>query len=251
MPTIAKPELSESATPMLKIWDRMYEGLVPNARLILAGLGYYVEHDLALPDEGGELSEEEKAELHPVVRVLVDAAVRSQMMREGVLTSTLNKVAKDAFLLFSGALPASVRWEIGNDYQRAAEIPGTYCMDIWGGEQTRCTYALETPTKANIAKAAEAARRRIEGTRSPGRPPNPANRAIAEGLSNIFRSSGQSIVRRREPAKMYDGKVIYVETGLFQDFLELVLPPLQRHLREHELAPVTIDSVVRLVTQEA
>lgn len=235
---------------MLEIWDRMLEGLLPNGRLILDAVGYYAEYDLPVPDAESELSEREKTELYPIVRVLMEAAVKSEMMREGVLASTLNKVAKEPSLFFLGELPAAVQWEIANDYQCGAEKLGTYCMDIWGDAQTRCSYSLERPTEANIAKAAEAAYRRIEDNRSPGRPPNLANREVAEGMSKIFRTSGQAITRRREPTRMLDGKVIYNETSPFHEFLDLILDPLQRHLREHELAPVTIDSVVRIAIEE-
>jgi hypothetical protein len=250
MPTLAKAELTESATPMLEIWDRMLEGLLQNGRLILDAIGYYAEYDLLIPDTERKFSEREKTELHPIVRVLMEAAVKSEMMRDGVLASTLKTLAKQPSLFSSGEIPASVQWEIANDYRRVDEKPGTFCMDIWGDSQTRCTYALETPTEANITKAAEAAYRRIEDNRSPGRPPNPANRVVAEGLSKIFRSSGQPIGRRREPTRMHDRKVIYMETSPFHDFLELVLDPLQRHLREHGLAPVTIDSIVRIAIEE-
>ena len=36
----------------------------------------------------------------------------------------------------------------------------------------------------------------------------------------------------------------------FYDFLELVLKPLQRYLKERQLAPVTVASIVRLVTDD-
>jgi hypothetical protein len=123
-------------------------------------------------------------------------------------------------------------------------------MDVWGDEQTRCTYPLETPSESSIKRAAEVARRRIEEARSLGRPHNPANRIIAERLGSIFRSTGRPIGRRREPSTMYQGKVVYVEKGPFKEFLELVLPPLQHYLRERDLSPVTIDSVVRLAAKD-
>jgi hypothetical protein len=249
VPTLYKPQLAEIAPSMLEIWDRLYEGLVPNARLILAAIGFYAKHDLPIPDPGSELSKEEKQELDPIVRSLMDAAVMSERMRGGVLTSTLDKVAKNPSLFFSSDLPAAVQWEIACDFQHAEEKPGTYRMDIWGDEQTRCSYALQTPNEANISKAAAAACSRIEDARTRGRPPNPANQVIAEGLSKVFRSSGQPIVRRRVPTKILRKKMVYTETGPFHAFLELVLPPLQRHLREHVLPPVNIDTAARLAIE--
>jgi hypothetical protein len=106
------------------------------------------------------------------------------------------------------------------------------------------------PTEENIAKAAEAACRRIKDAQSTGRPSNAANWILAEGLSKIFRQSGHSIARRRAPLRMVGEKVVYTELGLFHDFVTLVVPPLQDFLREHGLPPVTIDSVVRMAIEE-
>jgi hypothetical protein len=246
MPTIHKAQLTEPETPMLDIWDRVFKGLKPNARAILNSLGYYAERDLQIPSQQSALTKEEEEELKPIARALMEAAIKSVQMKDGVLVTTLDKVAKNPLLFFGSQLPAAVQWQMATDYQRADEQPGTFGMDIWGDEQTGCTHPLETPTEANITKAAEAARRRVEELRTSGRPHNPANRTIADLLGKIFRSSGQSIVRRRESTgKMFQEKTIYAETGLFYEFLELVLPPLRLYLSEQRLPPVTIESIVR------
>jgi hypothetical protein len=251
MPTIYKAQLTEPETPMLEIWERMFNGLIPNAPAILDFLGYYAEHDLPIPNLEGELTEEEKEELNPIARVLMEAAIKSVQMTDGVLVSTLDKVAKNPSLFFESQLPAAVQWEIAKDYQRGDEKPGAFGMDIWGDEQTRCTHLLETPAEANIKRAAEASRRRIQKRRRSGRPFNPANWIVAESLGKLFRPSGHSIVRRRESTgKMFDEKVIYAEKGPFYDFLELVLPPLRFYLSEQRLSPVTIESVVRFAAKK-
>jgi len=251
MPTIPKAQLTEPETPMPEIWNRMFKGLVPKARAILDFLGYYAERDLEIPGQESELSEEEKEELVPVARALMEAAIVSVQMSDGVIVATLDKVAKNPSGFFDNQLPAAVQWEIATDYQRGDEQPGTFSMDIWGDEQTICTYALETPTEANIARAATAASRRVDELRTSGRPHNKANRLLAVRLGRIFHVTGHSIVRRRESAgKMFKEKVVYAETGPFYDFLEMVLPPLRLYLSEQKLAPVTIDSVVRFATQE-
>jgi hypothetical protein len=246
MPTIHKAPLTEPEMPMLDIWDRMIKGLIPNARAILDSLGYYAERDLQIPSQESALTQEEEEELKPIARALMEAAIMNVQMRDGVLVTTLDKVAKNPSLFFDSRLPAAVQWEMATDYQRSDEQPGTFGMDIWGDEQTRCTHPLETPTEANISNAAEAASRRVEELRTSGRPHNQANRIIADLLGRIFRSSGQSIVRRRESTgKMFQEKVIYAETGPFYNFLELVLPPLRFYLSEQRLPPVTIESIVR------
>lgn len=249
MPTLHKPRLTESATPMLEIWDQMYEGLVPNARLILGIINHYDRHDVPASIQGSGLSEQEKEGLYPIVRILMDAAIESQVVRKGVLVSTLNKVARNPSSFFAGNLPVEVQWEIACDYQRAQETPGTYCLDVWGGEQMECATSLEIPSNANIARAAMAAFCRIKVATAAGRPLNPANRILAQRLGEVFRSNGLSIARSRQPLKMFRGKVVYLEKGLFRYFLELALPPLEEFLRENALTPVTIDSVVRLAIE--
>jgi len=251
MPTLYKPQLTEAATPMLEVWARMSEGLYPQGRAILAKLDYYAARDLDPgPERDGKLTKDEEEELSPIVRALMEAAITSESMPERILLATLQKVTKDPSCYFSSELPAAVQWDIAAHYQRGDEKPGTFAMDVWGDEQTRCTYQLETPSESSITKAAQAAIRRIEEARSHGRPNNLANRIIAERLGNIFRSTGRPIIRCREPSfKMVKGKVIYTERGEFKEFLELVLPPLQHYLRERNLSPVTIDAVVRLATK--
>jgi hypothetical protein len=184
------------------------------------------------------------------VRALMDAAITSEKMPGRVLAATLKKITKNPELFFSGKLPVAAEWEIASDYRRGDENAGTYCMDVWGDEQTTCTYALKTPAKTEIANAAEAACRRIECLRSPGRPRNVANRIVAKRMGEVFRRSGQPIVRRLEP-EMRDDGLVFVEAGPFCDFLDLVLSPLQRYLDERKLPLVTVESVVRFATEEA
>ena len=50
---------------------------------------------------------------------------------------------------------------------------------------------------------------------------------------------------------MRHGKLVYVEGGgPFYDFLDLVLKPLQRYLSDRGLAPVTVATIVTLVTDD-
>jgi hypothetical protein len=234
--------MTESATPMLEIWDQMYEGLVLNARLILSMINYYDRYDVLPSIQGSILSEEEKEGLYPIVRILMDSAIKSDAPRPGIMLSTLDKV-------FTGILPVGVQWEISHDYRRDEEKPGTYCLDVWGDEQTQSAVPLAMPSAANIARAAKAAYCRIKVAGAAGRPLNSANRILAQRMGEVFRSSGLPVARRREPLKMFCAKVVYEEKGLFRDFLELVLPPLDKFLREKGLSPVTIDTVVRFAIE--
>jgi hypothetical protein len=250
MPTLYKAQLVEPETPMPEIVERMTKGLLPNARQILESLGYYTEHDFQFPDPESELTEGEQQGLEPVVGALVEAAVVSVRMVPGPLAATLDKIAKKPHLFFESELPAAVQWELANDYQRDDEKPGTFGMDIWGNEEVVSGYQFRRPTEANVRKAAEAALARIEKQRAAGRPHNHANEIVASRLGTIFRSSGQSIARRRQP-EMRLGKLVFVEGGSFYEFLELVLPTLNRYLNEQGRSPVTTETVVRLVTERS
>jgi hypothetical protein len=101
----------------------------------------------------------------------------------------------------------------------------------------------------NIAKAADAAIATIQKTRKVGRTYNRADQILAVRLGAIFRRSGQPIRRRREPV-MRQGKLVYVEGGPIYAFLELVLKPLREYLRERQFAPVTTETIVRLITDD-
>jgi hypothetical protein len=251
MPTLAKAQLTESETPWLETWDRMYRDLCLNGRPILTAVGFYAEHDLPAPGANlaGHLTEGEEAELRPIASALTVAAAASEAMPSGILIATLKRVSKNPSWFFSGTLPAAIEWIIARNYQRGDEKPATHWRDVWGDQPALFEGQVEVPTESNIARAAISAIFRLQNVQTRGRPYNRANRLLADSLGNIFRPSGQLIVRHREP-DMRHGKLIFIEGGPFYDFLNLVLPPLQRHLRERELAPVTVDTIVRLVTED-
>lgn len=247
MPTLSKARLTECESPWLETWDRMHQYLSPNKVPILTALGFYAEHDLPNPeaDSAGSLTVDEKAELGAIATALTIAAVASDAMPTAVLIATLHKVSSCPLLFFSGQLPAAVEWEIAGNYQRGCEKPATHWRDVWGNQLEG---DVEVPTQPNITRAALSAIDSIQGERRRGRPYNVANQILADRLGEIFRQTGQLIVRVRQPAMRGD-ELVFIEAGPFYDFLELVVPPLQRYLRERELAPVTVDTVVRFVTE--
>jgi hypothetical protein len=251
MPTVSKAQLVEFETPWLSSWDQMYRELGLKRGPILTALRFYAERGIPASeaDPLGNLTESEETELRPIASALTIAAAASEVMPTGVLVATLRKVSKSPSLFSSGQLPAAVEWEIACNYQRSAEKPGTNWRDVWG-DQPSVEGEVEVPTGPNIAKAALSAIQSIQSSRKRGRPPNAANQILAGRLGNIFRSSGQRIARHRLP-EMRQGKLIFIEGGPFHDFLSLVLSPLQRHLRDRQLAPVTVDTIVRLVTEDS
>jgi hypothetical protein len=251
MPTLYKAKLTESETPWLESWDRIYWELLPKSVPILTLLGFYAERDLPIPDAdpARDLTNDEKTELGRIATSLTIAAAASEAMPIGVLIATLKKVSDNPSLFFSGQLSGEVEWVIARNYRRSDEKAAANWRDVWGNQPPQFEGQIEVPTEDNIARAALSAVSRIQNARRRGRPYNTANRILAEGLAPIFRTSGLPIVRRLRSDTRH-GETVFNESGPFCDFLELVLPPLQRHLREQDLAPVTIDTIVRLVTED-
>jgi hypothetical protein len=249
MPTYYKAQFIDAAMPWLAVWDIMRDGLLPDARQILAALQYYSERDLEPLSSDVPLSAEEESELVPIISALTVAGVQSEAMKDGVLISTLMQVAKRPGLFYEHELPVAVQWELAQDIQRDAEPPGTYSMDVWGTDQTRIPYIFGSPAEEVVAGAATRALHRNQANRSAGRPEHPAHRELAERLGPIFGASEQPIWRRKEKVvRRQHGEEFldYAEGGPFFNFLELVLPPLRKFLQERRLPPVTVETVVRL-----
>ncbi|MCK1284223.1 hypothetical protein IVB41_09790 [Bradyrhizobium sp. 44] len=254
LPTHHKAQLTETAMPWVAVWSLMREGILPVARQILAMLDFYVRKDHELPNADMPLTPEEEEELTPIISALTIAAVQSEQMRTNVLAATLARVAREPGLSDLLELPAAVQWELANHNRRKDEAPGTYAMDIWGTDQTGVPYVFGPPTAENLSRAAELALHQVQARRSAGRPPHPAHRELAERFGPIFTASGvpisrsrSEIVRRERREKVLRS----MEGGPFCDFLTLVLPPFQRFLQERRLAPVTVDSIVRLAMAHA
>jgi hypothetical protein len=247
MPTLYKPQLIESESPWLAPSDRMYRLLCLNKGPILMALGFYAERDLAPPDpnEQHELTNEEEAELRPIASALTAAAAASEVMPNGILVASLKKISMVPSLFFTGALPGPVEWALACRYQRDDETPGTHWRDVWGNQPSTFEGEVQVPTELNLERAAKSAMRSMPRKRGP--PANPANQVLAHRLGEVFRLSGQRIVRHQDVV-MAGGKAVLIGVGPFFDFLNLVLPPLQGHLRERRLAPVTIETIVRLAT---
>jgi hypothetical protein len=250
MPTLAKAQLTESEPSWSEIWDEMYPWLCCNRGPILALLGFYTEHDLPVPEVNSveEASRDEEAELVPIATALTLAAIASESMPPRILIATLKAISKRPSLFFSDRLPGGIEWIIACNYRRGEEKPGTHWRDVWG-DGLGLEGEAEKPTDDNVTRAAISALRPFQGGRKRGRPPNLANRNLADSLGVVFRSSGHPITRRREP-RMRGRKLVFVEAGPIYDFLNLVLQPLQRYLRKRDLPPVTVDTIVRFITED-
>lgn len=249
MPTLSKPELIERESPWQNESDRFYQELWLSKVPILKALGFYEERNLQPEvDQPTGVVLEEETEIKAIAGVVTVAACASGVLPRAGLIATLKRICREPNLFRSGQLPEEVECEIARNYQRGDENAGTHWQDIWSGKLQFPEGQVEVPTDANIARAADAAIRG-QGAGKRGRTPNLANQVLAQGLGEIFRRSGQRIVRRRVPIDGPDKTAQFIEDGPFYDFLRLVLPPLQAYLREQNFAPVTIDTIVRLATE--
>ncbi len=242
MPTLSKPQLIERESPWRRESDRIQRELCRKGVPILARLNYYAERDLPVPEADQLMLVQDVEALKPITGALTFAAAASDELPDAGVIATLKEVSRNPVLL-----PA-VEWDIARNYQRGDEKPATHWRDVWGDQPAIFEGQVEVPTDANIKKAALAAVARIQSTRKRGRRLNAANQVLADRLGEIFRQSGQRITRHRHP-EMRHGKLVFVESGPFYDFLSLVLPPLQAYLRKRRLPPVTIDTIVRLATE--
>src|SRR6266850_7890271 len=252
MPTLSKAQLIEPESPWGAAFDQMYLELCSTRVPILTALGFYAEHNLPAPKENSDAvpTKDEEEQLRAIASALTVAAAASAIIPTGIMVATLEKVQSNPRLLMTGELPQPVEWEITCHYQRADEPSGTHWRDVWGDQVAAFPGEVEQPIEANIKKAAASALKQMQNGRKRGRTYNRANQILADRLGEIFRGSGQPIRRSNEPV-MRHGEPVYVEGGgPFYDFLELVSKPLQRHLRGRGLAPVTVATIVRLVTDD-
>jgi hypothetical protein len=169
MPTLYAPQLIESETPWLTIWDRMFDGLRPVARQILTMLNYYARRDVDVPPPETPLTSEEIGELTPIVSALTIAAVESQRMPVGVQIATLKKVAK-APPQSVGNLPAITQWVMSHSYKRDEEKAGTFALDIWGANNMQATCTSEDQYTSEASRLSKILHARLAQLRPGSKP---------------------------------------------------------------------------------
>jgi len=133
MPTLPKPQLSQSESPWGATYDQMYLELCKDRAPILTALGFYAEHDLPPQEINSNAvpTKDEEEELRQIASALTLAAAASVAMPPARLVATLNKVSNNPSLFFARELPAPVEWAIACDYQRRA--PGDALGRCIGG----------------------------------------------------------------------------------------------------------------------
>jgi hypothetical protein len=249
MPTRYSTHAYRPAPSWVSTWKYMYSKLESDAVQILKPTGFYERYDIELPDlvEGRKLGIEEKAATERIATALTIAADAAHRTSPGIVAAWLDRIAKHPALFRSQLLPPEVHWQIASCYMRGSERPGTHLQDLWGRRRVRFEVKARRATNPRIARAARAARLAAASLGRPrGRPPNDANRLLAEYLGLAFRSFGGRIVRRQVAMDVAGGGHLYVDDGPFYRFLERVIGPLQEHLKSHGLQPVTSETIERI-----
>jgi hypothetical protein len=228
----------------------MYSKLEPDAVEILEPTGFYERYDIEVAEgvEGRELGTEEKEAIGRIATALTIAADAAHRTPPGIVAAWLERIAKNPALFRTERLPPEVDWLIASCYRRESERPGTHVQDICSRRRVRFEAKAQRATNSRIARAARLAAASLWRRR--GRPPNVANGLLAEYLASAFRWCGGHIVRRQIPIVKKGGGVCYAEDGPLYQFLKRVIGPLQRHLEDHRLSPVTIETIERIATEQ-
>jgi hypothetical protein len=173
MPTLSKPQLIERESPWRRESDRIQRELCRKGVPILAGLGYYAERDLPVPEADQLMLVQDVEALKPITGALTFAAAASEELSDAGVIATLRKVSRNPSLLRLGQLPPEVEWDIACNYQRGDEKPGTHWPDVWGDQPAIFGGLVEVPTDANIGRAAFAAIAKRQGAENAGGVPMP------------------------------------------------------------------------------
>ncbi|MGY3605884.1 MULTISPECIES: hypothetical protein [unclassified Bradyrhizobium] len=250
MPKRYKPSAYRPAPSWKKLWKQFYAELEKQGVPILQASEFYEAHDREPPEIEAiryKLSEEERGALERVATALTIAANGAHRTAPGVVAAWLAAVANKPILLRSRDLPPEAIEAIVAHYQRGKEPPGTHLQDVLSRRRIRFRRRKRRPTSRNIVRAAQAAS--VALPRPRGRPQNVGNWLAAEYLASAYRSlSGRRIVRHQTTMDL-GSKVVVVEDGPFYRFLEMVIGPLQKHLKAHGLPPVTIETIERIATE--
>ena len=251
MPTKYRPVLEEVEARWLDIWELVFSGLLTQRWEILSALDFCSRHDL---DARVHMPfPEEWAELARLATILTKAGVVSQMIPDGVLVASLEKIIEEPDPALLETLGGELEWLLAGNYRRGPEEPGRFSFDIIGGKQIKAPYIYGLPTRENLCAAAQRALRVVKARRSSGRPKNEATQILADELGPMFRARGVRIRRgRRKEIRERAGELVifYGEDGPFHQFLDMVLAPLREFLAERDLAPVTTSTIVRLVIKK-
>jgi hypothetical protein len=149
--------------------------------------------------------------------------------------------------LSAAATRTSTACLIACNYQRNDEKPATHWRDVWErrlGSKVRRRILQRITSRGRRSLLSVRANVRESG----------ASIQLGESESRRQLGSDFSFKRPIDYALSAAGyaplQVGFCRGWAVYDFLRLVLPPLERHLRKRALSPVTVDKIVRLVTED-
>jgi hypothetical protein len=232
------------------LWSKFYGELEKQGVRILQSAGFYEMHDIkpsvAVADR--KYVGEEKVALESVATALTIAANCAHRTAPGVVAAWLVAVRQKPTLFNSKDLPPEAFDAIAAHYRRGTEPPGTHLQDVFSRRRIKFLEGRRRATPSNIARAAQAAL--VALPRPRGRPQNTGNWLAAEYLAAAYRSLGGRRIVRHQTTMDLGSKALVVDDGPFYHFLELVIGPLQNHLKAHRLPAVTIETIERIATEQ-
>ncbi|MDA9423099.1 hypothetical protein [Bradyrhizobium sp. CCBAU 53380] len=248
MPKHYKLSVHRPVPTWSEIWRSFYMELEQQAVPILRAAGFYEVRDIdprVAPDQ--KLGDDEKEALERIAAALTIAANCAHRTPRAVIGAWLTAIGKRPTLFRSRDLPPEALEAIAAHYRRGAERPGTFLQDVLGHRSIRFPEKKRRPATRRIALAARAAAGALPRHR--GRPQNIGNWLAAEYLSSAYRYIGGRKVLRHQTTTDLGSKVVVYDDGLFYRFLELVIGPLQKHLKTHGLPAVTIETIERIACE--
>lgn len=248
MPKHYKLALHRPMPTWSETWLGFYMELEHQAVPILRAAGFYEAQDVKAPVAASQkLSGDEKEALERIATALTVVANCSFRTPRGIINAWLTAVSNRPTLFLSKNLPPEALEAIAAHYRRGSEPAGTFPQDILGQRRIRFAQKRRRPGIRSIAVAARAAASALPKRR--GRPQNIGNWLAAEYLSPAYRSAGGRQILRHQTTIDLGSKVVVHDDGLFYRFLEMVIGPLQKHLKAHGLSAVTIETIERIATE--
>jgi hypothetical protein len=157
--------------------------------------------------------------------------------------ATLKSIKKNPSLIKEQLLeidPGALA-KLASQYQRADETPGTYSLDILAAAVD--PGQITAPTASSVRDAALRAIKQGKKGAQPGRPENPVNKSLAEGLGSIFVRYNNYV--GRSSIIGFDPEAKQIETGRFAEFIKIVIPPLSRFLHAVNQPAISVEKVAR------
>jgi hypothetical protein len=228
MPTRRKPQLNHSSVRFGDLSDRIGEELRKDQDMVLGRLGFFRE--FGDPEAQGYTGLHEMNELlREIAGILTTAAairVDAGFKAPSRLIATLDAVAEVPARAFLDTLEPEAKGALAAAYQRFLEPPGTFWMDLKVQDEN------VRPPGGLVRAAASRAIATLKAQSSRGRRVEHDVHYLAFKLRVIFLRFNDCISRVMVLSSRGGGQLFLKEEGPFYLFLESVLTPLNRVLKE-------------------